>query len=259
MDGISGIYLIRNTVNNKIYIGQSKNIKWRWMKHRCELRGNRHANVHLQNAWNKYGEKAFVFEVVEEYAPKNLNDREVYWIKKYNSISNGYNLNIGGDGISGYKHSNDEINKMRASHNPKTILQFDKNFHLLNRWHGASHAAKTLKYCRESIDRCCHHAYNSTTYKECYWVFEDEYTAVDSFDWENYIKNNTPYIYRAVSKYDNKVSRKVDQYDLNWKYICTYPSITSAAFSVSAPTSNIHKALNSSTRTCKGYRWKYSD
>ena len=61
----SGIYCIENIINHKTYIGSSKNIYQRLLKHFALLRHNKHQNAHLQNAWNKYGEKAFRWFVIE--------------------------------------------------------------------------------------------------------------------------------------------------------------------------------------------------
>ncbi len=83
-----GIYKIRNLINNKIYVGSTKNIKARWAKHKALLRHNKHQNTHLQNAWNKYGEGAFVFEVIEECRIENLISREQFFI---NSLNPDYN------------------------------------------------------------------------------------------------------------------------------------------------------------------------
>jgi len=59
-----GIYTIINTRNNKCYIGSSKNIESRFKAHKSRLRNNKHINYHLQNAWNKYGEDSFEFNVL---------------------------------------------------------------------------------------------------------------------------------------------------------------------------------------------------
>jgi len=61
----SGIYSITNTKNHKQYIGSAVYIVHRWGSHRYYLRTNKHANKHLQAAWNKYGEDAFEFSVLE--------------------------------------------------------------------------------------------------------------------------------------------------------------------------------------------------
>lgn len=79
-----GIYRIKNSINNKIYIGSTKNIEARWAKHRALLRHNKHQNTHLQNAWNKYGENAFIFEVIEECKIEDLINREQFFIDNLN-------------------------------------------------------------------------------------------------------------------------------------------------------------------------------
>ena len=60
-----GIYKIENKVNGKVYVGQSIDIERRWYSHKTQLNGNRHGNVHLQNAWNKNGNNSFEFVIVE--------------------------------------------------------------------------------------------------------------------------------------------------------------------------------------------------
>ena len=84
MDSIprtSGIYKITCTVNGKIYVGSAINLYKRLQGHQWELRNNRHTNIYLQRAWNKYGESAFTFEVIELVMPWSRFDRENYWLK----------------------------------------------------------------------------------------------------------------------------------------------------------------------------------
>ena len=96
--GQSGIYKIENTVNGKVYIGQSKDIGCRWRLHVGALRRGE-GSTKMQNAWNKYGENAFEFEVVELCcSDKNvLNEREIAWIALCDSFHHGYNMTLGGD------------------------------------------------------------------------------------------------------------------------------------------------------------------
>ena len=61
----SGIYMITCTTNKKIYIGSTCNLYNRRRDHFSALRQKRHGNPYLQRAWNKYGEQAFTFEVLE--------------------------------------------------------------------------------------------------------------------------------------------------------------------------------------------------
>jgi len=60
---MSGIYMIENLINHKVYIGQSQDIERRQKDHMRHLKHGNHDNPHLQNAWNKYGADNFRFVV----------------------------------------------------------------------------------------------------------------------------------------------------------------------------------------------------
>lgn len=102
-----GIYKIKNRITHKVYIGESLDIKQRWASHKSELRRGKHHSERLQKDWNKYGEKAFRFSVVErlwftKYANPNklkiaLLMREGYWMDRYNSIYDYNNEDSIGD------------------------------------------------------------------------------------------------------------------------------------------------------------------
>jgi len=91
----SCIYQILNLENEKFYIGHSQDYDTRWYEHKRRLIKNRHENQHLQLAWNKYGEKAFEFIVIELVSTENLLIREQYWIDNLKSYNKeiGYNIN----------------------------------------------------------------------------------------------------------------------------------------------------------------------
>ena len=91
------IYKITNKVNGKSYIGQTiQNVKERFYQH-CAIKCSQAVlNMAIHRAINKYGKSNFTIEVIEEVESTNLNDRERYWIKYYNSYNNGYNSTKGG-------------------------------------------------------------------------------------------------------------------------------------------------------------------
>lgn len=60
-----GVYCFKNKINNKIYIGSTKNLRKRFVQHISDLRLNKHHSIHFQNAWNKYKEENFEYNVIE--------------------------------------------------------------------------------------------------------------------------------------------------------------------------------------------------
>ena len=89
-----GIYCIVNKANEKKYIGSSKSVYYRWKgQHRCNLRRGVHKNIHLQNAWNKYGEHNFEFLILEECPIISLKEREEYWMETYKSYQREFGYN----------------------------------------------------------------------------------------------------------------------------------------------------------------------
>lgn len=87
---LSGIYKITNQLNGKIYVGQSQNVYEREAEHFTALRRGKHPNKAMQRDWKK-DNRGFRFDVIEFCPLDQLNSKEEYWIKEYNSIEKGYN------------------------------------------------------------------------------------------------------------------------------------------------------------------------
>ena len=107
-----GIYSILNLENGKIYVGQSIDIIRRFKAHLNSLRKNKHYNIYLQRAFNKYGEKSFEFNVLEYCTKEQLNNNEKWWINYFKSTlkEKGYNNESGGN--SNYNISEETRKKM---------------------------------------------------------------------------------------------------------------------------------------------------
>ena len=116
-----GIYKITNKLNNKYYVGSSTNMKLRVYNHFRKLRHGIHENSHLQNAWNKYGETCFEFQVVETVEKCNLlKTEQLYLDVALKELQTCYNQNFiagCGPGIKrGTKFSDSHIDNLRKSH-----------------------------------------------------------------------------------------------------------------------------------------------
>ena len=181
----SGIYAIVNTLNNKKYVGSSSDIRKRYRQHYNELSKNSHINIHLQRAFNKYGESHFEFWILEQC--ENVKDTLIYLEQKYIDSDGDYNIcklasHHCGEVYTGHKISDEhrkiiaEANRNRiwteesrkkisiasknSVHNKlqrKAVLQFDLQSNLLAEYSSIMDAARAIGNvnCRVQIKRCC--------------------------------------------------------------------------------------------------------
>lgn len=145
-----GIYRIKNLINNKCYYGSSKEVEKRWSRHKSELNKNRHHNIHLQRAWDKYGKTNFLFEIVETCKIKELLVTE----QKYLDSKPEYNIGLiasGGDNITSNPNRSVIIENMTKSINARydlmsdeeKIEKFSRPKEKNNNWKGGV----SFKYC----------------------------------------------------------------------------------------------------------------
>ena len=186
---ISGIYCIENIVNGMKYIGQSKDINHRLIQHKSNLKHNRHGNPRLQNAWNKYGINSFKFYILEECDIDDLNEREKFYIRKYNSYSRqGYNLSEGGD---------PGVNSVG-----KKIKQYDIDGNFIRLWNNAAEAGRYYDIPRGYITNAVR---NNELYHDSQWCYENEtidgyYLRKNQFPLAQYdLDNNLVNVYKHMA------------------------------------------------------------
>lgn len=113
---IQGIYCIKHSPTNRIYVGSSVNIKYRLRQHWNMLVADAHHSQFLQNAWNKYGYLEFeacVLEIVEDFDV--LIDREQYWIDFFDSYKQGFNARPNASSVAGIKWTKAQNDARRRS------------------------------------------------------------------------------------------------------------------------------------------------
>lgn len=92
------IYKVTNKIDNKVYIGQTcRDPKKRWIEHYSR---DINKDTYFHRALKKYGKDNFLWEVIEQCEDDVLNEREIYWIKYYDSYyknNKGYNMTYGGE------------------------------------------------------------------------------------------------------------------------------------------------------------------
>lgn len=112
----SGIYMLTCEANGKIYIGSAQSFRRRLGNHVSRLNRHKHPNIHLQRAWDKYGQGNFRFEIVELCAHDGLLQREQYYLDLLQPFKpHGFNIAL--DALSprkGIHPSQETIDKMSA-------------------------------------------------------------------------------------------------------------------------------------------------
>jgi group I intron endonuclease len=126
------IYCIKNTINNKEYIGlTTRTLEHRWKQHIYESnkKDSWEWNTPLGNAIKKYGKDSFQVFVLEECSSETeMKKREIDLIKERKSLSaeTGYNLSLGGDGRLGYKLSDESKRKISEGNLGKVMSEKSK-------------------------------------------------------------------------------------------------------------------------------------
>ena len=171
LKGKSGIYQIRNLVNNKVYIGSTLDFYERRRDHFSLLRSNKyiHHCEHLQNSFNKYGEENFVFEVIEFCESDVRYKSEQYWLDKFYGKNICYNKNP----IA----NSPPIHYGKENPRAKTIICLDDK----NIFHTIKDCANYYHIDRSSLNRNIRGLYNKPTRKFTYLtiynkMLEDNYT-----------------------------------------------------------------------------------
>lgn len=248
---ISGIYKIINIYDNKVYVGSSIDIKRRWHEHKKELRKNKHCNLHLQFAWNKYGEQNFQFEIIEivdNPTKENLLNREQYWIDKLCACNEneGYNILSQAGSNLGTKMSDALKQKQKEIRESKPIIQVDLNGNIIKVWNGIKEINREYNISPTNILNCVKHRKGRNQISKGYlWLYKEE----------------EEYIGLYLQKYKNRSCQpiKIIQLTMDNQYIKEWDGLSLAGRELLIPYQNIDKCCRGKQKTCHGFKWMYKE
>lgn len=221
------IYKVSNDVNSKLYIGQTVNLAKRKLAHFCD---NRTANQIFKKAILKYGKEHFNFEIIDTAeTKKDANEKEIYYIKYYNSIKpNGYNMTIGGEGAA-------------ISWNSISVCCFDLNGNFIKEYPSAQSAATELHLSGGDILRTIRGKNKRVgIYQFC--KSEDKYKFIGT-------------------KYKRPVSvrrKKIYQFSRYGEYLNEFDSEHEASIKTGTRRTNISQALDKNS-LANNYMWRTTD
>ena len=248
-DAQKRIYIVYKHTSpiGKHYIGITKQS----LENRTQ-NGNGYSNQKkFYNAIKKYGWNNFTHEILEtNLTSDEALKREEYYIKKYNSQKNGYNVSSSGPVAKAYG---------------REILQLDKNFNIVNIFISESEIGSILGISYKTVAKW---AKRNELINGYFWLFSDTYDK--NIDYQKYTNINMdylkfdPYEYgreqsHIASKISGKTSsminsKKVNQYTLNGKYIRTYGSVREACREYGT---TVQAATTKRIGMAYGYQWRF--
>lgn len=170
---MSFIYVIRNLINGKVYVGQTKNLAKRKAAHIYNARKG--SQRPLQCSMRKHGIENFIFEMLEECLDDKVDDREHYWISHFNSYDpdHGYNLTHGGKATLGYIFTDEAKQHLRDAWRRRRTTEVvcrNECGEVIGRYESASAASREtgLKRCR--ISRALNNHW--IKFNGCVWRYE---------------------------------------------------------------------------------------
>lgn len=219
------IYIIKNTNNDKVYIGQtSRSIQDRWKQHiQSAQRGDEHGII-LYNAMRKYGIETFFIEQLEEVELEQLNDREIYWIKFYNSQTpNGYNVREGGEDPG-----------------RKAVYKIDiLTNQIIGCYGSAMAAAEENNIDLSQLTKVCRHEPHCNSCGGFKWSYIDNYDEAVLNNIKAHIENY------GICQVDSNTGILIKEWE----------SIQQAANELKIQQSDISHCLSGRYRTAGGYNW----
>lgn len=289
------IYLVTNKVNNKKYVGQTRTtILDRWYGHKHDAKRGKKTAFAL--ALIKYGFENFIIDELEKIVANTeeelislLNDKEIYYIKKYNSKShnNGYNITSGGDNVSDYIkmktfcfdldgnfikefESRAEAGRFIGVRGEDVSGAILRNGSIKGLYFSNDNIFNYNKHSLMKDKRVISYDYNGNKLKEysnCYEAAQDIQSEAGNIynACLGIHKSNKGYIWRFDSDNFNdlplpsKRKRIVNQYSKDGKYINTFESIKEAGETLGIRRSTISSVLskNGASKSAGGYIWYY--
>lgn len=225
---ICGIYKYQNKINGKIYIGQSVDIEARYRGHKSASFNpkDKDYNMVIHQAIRKYGLENFDFQIIEKCPQGLLNEREVYWIKYYNSYHKGYNATEGGD--------------ESHIHLGKPIELFDMKGNYVTEYPNITEAAKAIGVSRNTL----------------YGIIQGERLSAKGYQFR--LKGDTT----PVQEYKNRQGGKKSVYQCaktSGSIIKEWESAAAAARDLGLDSSTITKVCKGKLKSTGGFGWRYKE
>jgi group I intron endonuclease len=226
-----GIYKITNP-KGKVYIGQSINIDKRFYQYQTPKKER--TGVKILNSLIKYGIENHNFDILEECNINELNQKEIYWIKYFNTTADGLNIELGGKGFPRSDETKEKIRKNKIGKNTKKIKQYSLNNQYIKTWNSIVEAERVFGMGIKSV-------LNKSKFTAGGFIWLYEYEIL-------------PPNYKIPT---HKNTKPIIQYSLDGEVVKDWKSLTQVQKVLGFNKNNISNTLTGKSKTAFGYIWKY--
>ena len=231
------IYAFKNKTNGKMYVGQTQ----RTFGIRTKQHLNR-SDTYFDKALSKYGLNNFSYWILDRGSTlEELNEKERYWITEYDCLwPNGYNLTVGGDGVKGYRHTDEYKRKMSDAMKGKVTGEN-------NPFYGKKHTIKSLE--------------KMSNYQSARWTVEARKERSESYKGKFVGADNPFYKKEHKQSSKDKMSKAKDKMKVKVRNIDTgevFESLSLASKTHNVQVTHITRVCRGQRKTCGGFRWEYA-
>lgn len=248
--------MFTNLINNKKYIGiTTKTLEERYKQHIWSINNGNY----FHNAFRKYGIENFKLEIIDTSNSINeLKEKEIYWIKFYNSCKRGYNLTYGGDGCWGYKHTEETKDFLRKINSGENNHNYGKSMpeEIRNKISKSLQGENNHNYGK-SMNESTKYKLSKTQKESGRYIGNKNpnYGKIHSIETRHKMsKNHANFIGGNHPQAIEIVQLTIDNVMVN-----IYPSSKEASKNTGADRSHIIKCCKNKAKTAGGYRWMYKE
>lgn len=287
------IYKIENSIDKKVYIGQTIRPKYRWQQHlqAAKYKNGPQYNNRLYTAMREYGISNFLFIILEECQEDEMDEKEIYWIDCYKAANPdfGYNFIGGGKGrnqiwrkITQYSIAGEYIatynnfaEASRATGGDRSwIKEICEGHYALSagfqwRYEGDESPGAYFKNSMRSVCQYDMEGNLVNTYKNAKVASEETnvgYVSILNCLSKRHASTNGYQFHYAdepsPEKYVDPKLVSVSQYTFDGEYVASYDSVIEAARTMkggSGTASAISECCKKKLRGSCGYQWRYAD
>jgi group I intron endonuclease len=254
------IYKITNSVTGKCYIGERiQQPNKRFLSHMKLIKGGRGCPA-LRDAVKKHGEEHFSFEILLECADEERFEKEKEYIRTYNSmVPNGYNILEGGQGCSGFKHSDEtkaRLSKVTKEKMKDPVRQEKLKEAHKKLWADPARRKENIEKISKGMIEFRKKQKESNPSKSV--MSEERKEKIRKSVKEYYTnKETTKLSEETKQKIRDARSKSVIQYDIEGNLIRKFKSAKEATQVLNLPKGGISNVVRGKAKTCGGFVWKF--